>query len=63
MRDQRPDLVGCGRPCTASGSPSLSSNETGPIRVATGRRRCWRPVLSYIRKINGSDLGFVAYLK
>ena len=58
----RPDLVGCGRPCTASGSPSLSLNETGPcmIRVAAGRRRCWRPVLSYIRKINSSDIGFVA---
>ena len=57
----RPDLVGCGRPCTASGSPSLSSNKTGPcmIRVTTGRRRCWRLVLSYIRKINSSDLGFV----
>ena len=58
----RPDLVGCGCPCTASGSPSLSSNETGPsmIRVAAGRRRCWRLVLSCIRKINSSDHGFVA---
>ena len=30
----RPDLVGCGRPCTASGSPSFSLNEVTKLAPA-----------------------------
>ena len=37
----RPDLVGCGCLCTASGSPSLSSNETGPCMIRVAGARWW----------------------